>query len=890
MTPERYQQVKRILKSAVECDTGRRAAFVAEVCADDEQLRIEVESLLRHQQPAADFIEESAFEVTARMLADGEDESAIGRHIGPYRITGEIGRGGMGAVYLAVRDDEQYQKQVAIKLVKRGMDTDAVIRRFRNERQILAQLEHPNIARLIDGGTTEDGLPYFVMEYVEGLPIDAYCDSHKLSTDERLKLFRAACSAVQFAHQNLVIHRDLKPNNIMVTAEGVPKLLDFGIAKVLHADSSLPTEMTVTALRVMTPEYASPEQIRGETIMTASDVYSLGVVLYELLTGQRPYQIKSKEPFEIARIICEKEPGRPSGTGRTDAFRAPTSVGFLRRVVGALGRPSGRAQQPKRLLTRGARARTTLNLKSLRGDLDNIVLMAMRKEPQRRYSSVEQFSEDIRRHLEGLPVIARKDTLSYRSAKFIGRNRVAVAAAALVCLTLLAGIVATTREAKVAAREAKLSAGERDTARIETAKAERINKFLQDMLSSADANWYSSGHGGKGEDTKVVDVLNQAAQRLETDLSDQPEVKAELYRTIGTTYLALGRFKSAVPQFQASLKIYRELYGEKHLKVAAALYYLAASLSAADDRASAEPLYREALEMQRALPGGDNVYLFHIVREYSRILLTNGDAARAEPLMLEAVELARKHYGNDHMTMGVAYENLGLMYEGDGELDKAEAEYQQALDVFNRTSEASSATRISTLVNLSRVLGKRQKYQEAERLLGQALELFRTSTDRNEFYLGNILRQSALISSSKHNYATAEEQATESVEIARRASTGIIAQGTLAEALDDLGLVLINSGKPAQAEPYLREALTIRSTINSKGHPQVAAASGLLGECLTKQKRYREAESLLVESYNDLESSLGEQNSLIIEAQQRLVKLYEDWGKPNLAARYRSSQ
>ena len=595
------------------------------------------------------------------------------------------------------------------------------------------------------------------------------------------------------------------------------------------------------------------------------------MVLYELLTGQRPYQIKSKEPYEIVRVICESEPERPSDAGRSEVFRVPTSVGFLRRKKG-----------PTEVGTLNTR-----NPKSLRGDLDNIILMAMRKEARRRYQSVAQFSEDIRRYLDGLPVLAHKDTFYYRASKFVRRNKIAVAAAAVVGLTLVVGIATTAWEARVAARQATLAAEQRDTARLETAKAERINKFMQDMLSSADARWYSSGRGGKGADTKVVDVLNQSAQRLETDLNDQPEVKAELHRTIGTTYLALGRIDLAVRQFQASLKIYRALYGEKHLKVAAALYYLAASLSATGDNASAEPLYREALEMQRALPGGDNVYLFHIVREYSSILLTNGDAARAEPLMLEAVELARKYYGNDHIAMATAYENLGAMYESHGELDKAEAEYQRSLDVLNRSSQASSSDRINILVRLSSVIGKKEKYQEAERLLGQALDLFRTSPGTNEFYLGRILRQSALIASSEQDYAKAEEQARESVDIARRASTGTIVQATLAESLDDLGLILINSGKPARAEPYLREALMIRRKINPKGHPVIVYAAGLLGECLTKQRRYREAEPLLVENYNDLKSSLGEQNPLTIDARQHLVKLYEGWGKPEMAARYR---
>ena len=382
LNSERWQQVESLFQSALARAPEERTALLDNACNGDEALRQEVESLLASLDKTDDFIEKSAFDAGMKLFATGDANPLIGGRIGPYKITGEIGRGGTGVVYLALRDDEQYQKQVAIKLVKRGMDTDAVIRRFRNERQILAQLEHPNIARLIDGGTTEDGVPYFVMEYVGGVPLDEYCDSHNFSTDERLKLFRTACSAVQFAHQNLVIHRDIKPSNILVTEDGTPKLLDFGIAKLLHPDLGTQTaELTATALRVMTPEYASPEQIRGETITTTSDVYSLGVVLYELLTGQRPYQIKTKEPYEIARVICEQEPVKPS---------IASSVGSsLRHRLGGKARTQTKAYTTPR------------------GDLDNIILMATRKEAARRYQSVAQFSEDIRRYLEGLPVIAQ---------------------------------------------------------------------------------------------------------------------------------------------------------------------------------------------------------------------------------------------------------------------------------------------------------------------------------------------------------------------------------------------------------------------------------------------------------------------------------------------------
>ena len=440
MTPERWQKIDQLLDDVLELESGARAGFLDKACTADSQLRLEVESLLAASEQSGNFIE-SPF-LSAADLKDDDSISLAGQSLGSYRLLREIGSGGMGVVYLAVRADDEFKKQVAIKLVRPGPHNKDLLRRFRRERQILASLDHPNIARLYDGGTTEQGVPYLVMEYITGAPITEYCDERKLSITDRLKLYRDVCAAVQHAHQSFVIHRDLKPGNILVTAEGEVKLLDFGIAKLLDADSAYVAMDMTTGVPVMTPEYASPEQIRGESVTTASDVYSLGIVLYELLTGHYPYRFKDRSLPEIIRVICEQEPEPPSRAISRVETKAEQN-GKPQTTLSAETVSRTREGKPEKLRAR------------LRGDLSDIALMALRKDPHRRYGTVEQLSEDLRRHLEGQIVLARKATLTYRASKFIRRYKAGAAVAVILLLTLLGGILATLRQASIARQETR---------------------------------------------------------------------------------------------------------------------------------------------------------------------------------------------------------------------------------------------------------------------------------------------------------------------------------------------------------------------------------------------------------------------------------------------------
>jgi len=442
MTPEEWSAVEEILSQALERPAGERAAYLDEACGGDRDLRRRVESLIAADGRSWNLLDSPA--ASAPPSSPSGRLPASGERIGAYEVLSEIGHGGMGIVYLAKRADKQFEKTVAIKVSREGFSGDSLERRFKAERQIVAGLDHPNIARLLDGGATPEGRPYLVMEYVEGQPLGQWCDARRLTTRERLEVFLDVCTAVEYAHQHLIVHRDLKPANILVTDEGTVKLLDFGIAKLIDPDpSGDPAERTGTQFRLLTPDYASPEQVRGGPISTASDVYALGVVLFELLTGEKPYRVADASPAEMLSIVCEREPVRPSAVAKP-----PVS-------------------------------------KALSGDLDTIVLTALRKEPSRRYGSVGALALDVRRHLAGQPIEARTDSLGYRAGKFVQRHRAAVAATVLVMAALAAGLVMTLREAR-RARAAEASAEKRfnDVRRLANTFLFEIHDEVRDLPGS----------------------------------------------------------------------------------------------------------------------------------------------------------------------------------------------------------------------------------------------------------------------------------------------------------------------------------------------------------------------------------------------------------------------
>jgi serine/threonine protein kinase/tetratricopeptide (TPR) repeat protein len=829
---DRWQQVKQIYQSLCEVEPEQRGAFLDQQCTSDAELRREVESLLAAGDAVPAFLDTPAVAAFGDLLTLERPESFVGQRVGPYVLSRLIASGGMGTVFLGVRADEQFEQRVAIKFVRRGLASADCLRRFFRERQTLASLEHPNIARLLDGGATADGLPYFVMEYVEGKPIDEYCDEHCLNTARRLDLFATVCGAVRYAHQNLVVHRDLKPSNIFVTPDGAPKLLDFGIAKVLtpdpQSDRGVPT---ATLQPCMTPEYASPEQIRGEPITTATDVYSLGVVLYELLTGHHPYRARSRLLHELARTICEDEPMRPSTMVRR-VEETSTDVDGVPEVLTPELVSRRRGVQPDKLRRR------------LSGDIDAIVLMALRKEPKRRYVSVEQFSEDIRRHLEGLPVQARHSTFGYRSARFIRRHKAGVVAASVVVLSLLGGIAATTWAAGVASRERDAAVRARQfaqqeaaNARVEAHKSERVTSFLQNMLAAASP-------GRDGPDVTVGALLDEAAARVSTEFGDDPEVESAVRTAIGETYIELGRYADAEPHLRTALAIQRRIHGEEHWDVAKSLNSLGVLLYAKGDYAEAQSCLEQALAMHRKTYGNEHPDVAQDLNNLAVVLRVQGNDAAAEPMLRQALAIRRRLYGDEN----------------------------------RETAE--------TLNNLANLLRSREEYAQAEPLCREVLAVRRKLLGEKHPDVAQAINNLAVVLAAQGENAEADALLRQSITLDRELLGPDHPE--LAGTLYNLGTLLLRSNDAAGAEPLFRECFAIRARRLPEGDPRTASTKQGLGNCLTALGRYAEAEPLVVEAYHTLDGSLGPQHVRTVSALHAVIALYEKWDHPDEAARFRA--
>ncbi|HEY7412835.1 MAG TPA: serine/threonine-protein kinase [Vicinamibacteria bacterium] len=787
--PARWERVKGLFRAAVTLEGAERAAFLSSACGHDATLRRELDALLAAAPDTAATAEPFVVDAT---VAD----PLIGHRVGPYRVLAEIGRGGMGAVYCAVRDDDAFMKSVALKVMKADLATEYRREAFRRERQILATLQHPNVAQLLDGGTTDDGRPYLVMELVLGDPIDVYCERHGLDVRRRLELFRSVCAAVHGAHQSLVVHRDIKPGNILVTDEGVPKLLDFGIAKLLPREAA---DSTVTEVRAMTPLYASPEQLLGQPITTASDVYSLGVVLYELLTGRRPLELRDTEPAEVIRRISEEEPPRPSAAARDTFAKGSAAATF----------PAG----PRNVA------------RELRGDLDSIVMMALRKEPSRRYRSVLELDEDLARYLSRRPVRARPDTVLYRARRFVSRHRAGVAAAVLVVASLLGGLATTTAQRRRADAE-------RVRAERQARRAMEVTRFLRDTLGAAHPET------GIGREATVLEALEAARKTSGEAFAGSPDIQAAVRTTIGGTYAALGRYDEADALLRSALEQQRSLLGDESLEAAETRVALGELLRAKGELAEADDQLRRALAVRERLLGPDHPDVAAALNGLGALCWSKGDLGASAAHVQRAVAIMERQPERDERQIGVMLGNLAPALEP---TDPAEAErvYRRALDIWRRLGLERSQGYSSAAANLGLLLRDQGKHAAAEPLLREALALDRVLVGPRHPDVATSLNNLAGLLRDRGDYAAARPMFVEAVGILEGALGPD--HWSVGRLRDNLGVCLMLAGDGDGAERELVAAEAVLAKAVGPADERTQRATSNLATLYDRQKRPEDA-------------------------------------------------
>jgi tetratricopeptide (TPR) repeat protein/predicted Ser/Thr protein kinase len=801
-----------------------------------------------------------------------------------------LGHGGTGTVYLGERADRQYSAQVAVKIVDNGTMQGELGLRFRAERQILASLNHANIARLIDAGETEEGNPYLVMEYVHGEPLDRYCDREQLGLRERLQLFLDICGAVQYAHQNLVVHRDLKPANILVTAEGAPKLLDFGIAKLLDAgEAAAAVALTRMNDRLLTPEYASPEQILGRPVTTASDVYALGVVLYELLTGLRPYTVPaSASQLELERSICITDPLRPSA-----AVKRARESGPLEGQSEILAVAAARKLTPDKLQKR------------LVGDIDAIVMRALRKEPQHRYNSIEQLASDIRRFLTREPVQARQGNWLYYSQRFIRRHAFGVASGAAFIVFIIAFAIAMSVQTQRVAAE-------RDRAEQEGERAETVSDFMLEIFDA------SQPQTSLGREVPARAILDAAGRRIRADLTQQPEVRARLLEAIGRAYRRLELPQIAVPYFEDALRLRQELPDPDGTKTASVLIDLAISLRSVDDLARADKVLKQALAISqehrteksetyarllmnlgrvqllagsltearsnfersitlgRELGGSLNPEVASALRELSSVFMWNDDLPAAERAIKEALQIFAATRPRGHPDLALAEHRLGEVFMLEGRIDEAAPLFESSLAAQTQLYGENSRQVADVLESLSNIRRAQGSFAEAEEFARRALSTREAALGREDMYTGYSRTLLAVVLAKRGKYDEAEQMARQSLVIFEK--TLPPDHQYIAAAEHVLGEVLLEKRQLSDSEAVLSAAMNRWRRTNAASW-RIARSESALGEAVYRQGRAAQAERHLVASYKVLVNDEKADRETRIKAQERITRFYTDRGE-----------
>lgn len=843
LSRERWDRIRAILDDVLDRPPEERSVLLDRACGGDAGLAKEVEELLVADAEADGLLDKPLPVSVLDLDADPAPVVAMeGQEIGAYRVVGHLGEGGMATVLLATRADGLFEQRVALKLLKRGMDSDEILRRFAQERDILARLDHTDIARLLDAGATADGRPYLVLEAVKGEPLTRYCEARGLGVKERLRLILDVCDAVQYAHSRLVVHRDLKPSNILVTASGQVKLLDFGIAKLLGKGNGAATQ---TMAPPLTPEYAAPEQVRGDGVTTATDVYSLGVVTYEILTGSRPFE-ERRSLGGIDRARLDEEPRAPSrAASARSAFRGAPR--------GDLGR-------------------------ALRGDLDAIVLKALQTEPDRRYASVDALAEDIRRHLAGLPVLARKGGRAYRARKFLRRNPLSLALAAMAIAAVVAGFVATLRQAA--------------RAREEMQRAEAVEAFLAGLFDAADPR------RAQGRSLTDRELLERGAMRVRTELVSNPLLQEKLASVIADVYLTLGDYKEAESLFKLTLDLTRHRTGRATAEEAELLLLLGDTVRldgrpedalvlfaeshdvarrAAGDRSTgvaqamrgmgdayhdldrlpeAEAARRRALALYESLKGPDNDLTIQIVANLAVVLFDRGKLAEAEALQRRTLTLQEQHSGAEHPSALVYRYNLARMLRRQARLAEAEPMLRQVLEQAQRILGPKHLLVIRCLRVLGQTLDDLGRHKEAATFFEQD-----TSLSREHFGPAEI--GAALAAFARHrmlrgHVREAETHAREGLALLEERFGP--KHGDSAYARYVLGLILIERHRVQEAERELEAALAAQTTVVGERHPDTLETSDALGVAILALGRPRDALQRHEKALVSMRETLGDEH------------------------------
>ncbi len=850
MDSKKWELVQAIFDAAAELNPDQREQFLKQQCGNDSELEAEVKSLLAADEKQHSMLDGLAVDYVSPV----ESVEYEGRQIGPYTLERLIGSGGMGLVFLASRADGQFKRSVALKLIRDGSLTQEIRLRFDAERQILARLDHPNIARLFDGGFSDTGYPYFTMEYVDGKPIDQYCREHNLPIEDRLSLFLQVCAAVEYAQNKAVIHRDLKPTNILVTANLEVKLLDFGIAKLIAEDAThAMTELTRTGMRVMTPAYAAPEQIRGEAISAATDVYSLGVILYELLTDQRPFPTGNRSQQELEQAICSTDPIKPSVAVVTDTQN-----------VLAGERPTFSHEHDDTLNTPMLHRRS----RKLRGDLDNICLMALRKEPERRYQNATELIADIQRHRDGLPVKARASTFGYRAQKFLRRNKLAVAtgAAAVLVLAFIIGFYTI-----------KLT-GERDLAQQESLKATAVSNFLTRLFQVADPGQT------RGESVTARELLDQGVERIDSDLKDQPEIRAQLLNVIGGVYYNLGMYDESAHLLNRSADLYDSL-GGKTLAEVSALHSMANAVDAAGNSDSALVLFRVALSKFAALPEDAATLLEQAgtKTDMAVIYRHQGEYAAAESLYLQGLEVRRKQLGEMNEDVAHSLNHVGRLYYNQGEYDRARPYLREALSIREKLLGPLNPATLASFGAVAGLFSKQGEDDSARVYYGKALAGFLKVMGPEHPYSAACMSSYGRALFDVGEIDSAEYWLNRGLEESHKLYPP--EHISLSYPLLGLGEVSIARKKYIEAEDYLKRALEIRKASLPADHVDVAAVQLDLGIALIGQTRFADARDILETCLNTFMTRRGPDDQNTQKTLHQLAIVYYQLGESGELAR-----